>query len=48
MMLKALWQFIRDCTDALTEDDGERIRREQNEAEATRRRDQDWLRYRSP
>ena len=47
-MLKAFWQFIRDCMDALKEDDRERIRREQEEAEATRRRYQDWLHYRSP
>ena len=45
-MLRALWQFIQDNMDALKEDDRDRDRRELKEAEATRRRYQDWLHYR--
>jgi hypothetical protein len=44
-MLKALWRFIQDNMDALKEDDDDRIHREQTDAEANRRRYQDWLRY---
>ena len=44
-MLKALWQFFQDSMDALRDDD-RRVRREQKEAEATRRRYQDWLQNR--
>jgi hypothetical protein len=44
-MLKALWQFFQDSMDALRDDD-RRVRREQKEAEATRRRYQDWLQSR--
>ena len=45
-MLKALWRFIQDNMDALKEDEDDRIRREQREIEANRRRYQDWLHYR--